>query len=901
MLAHERSSDETSVAPHYGLDDFGVCLPHASLLVMIDSALHVDNRNASIGQLVVAERVFFGAQVSTPHEHEALREHIERRFDEAVQRGELGFDARVEIDSALKLLLGPRGEWIEVAGCRLASIAVTNDARNDLRLPLELLRPPTGEGALVVRCALAETETVPRGPCAYPEEGRIVLATADAGGPVPDAALLESMVEVAGRGMHLSCGSEHDRKRGAFDPTVDHLPRVSRGTLWHALRPDHDRPGAAVLQLVCHVRDGGLCLHADDAGDEVLVGAEALAAVLGPFASCLRLVVLVPVADRSGGDPGDTIIEVAMALHRKGMAAVVAPRVPLPVAGLVGTTKTLFGSLLGDARIPPTSLEVALARTSGYLSTNDGLAHLGLRLYARAADGVDTRPLVVRPYRGLSSFGLEHARFFFGREEETKHVVQRLVELDARGQPRLVLLVGAAGVGKSSLALAGVGSAMSKEGWTVLATQPAQRSLKLDALGQGRPGERRLIVVDQLEEILSAPHGGAAKYLRRLRALAAEKGTAVVVTVRVDALQGWERRVDDKVGRMLEQLVGGHNAFAVEPLDAGALRRVIVEPARSVGVQLDAGIVDRLCAEGLAEPGALSMLQLVLDQLWEQREGSKVVTSAYERGVAASLGICLNAGVGGEQSVELLKRKFGRGAALMPLVASKDPMNMSPHTSQLQYHRGGPPAQTQSAGNGRIQAGGNVRQQVKNSHGIGAFGVTAILIVTGGTVGGVGWLAFDFVKNAPRNEDGGVTVLGLFSLPASVVGEGKKEESKGPEVPDVPADGEPEPIVEVETAVTAPPRPEGAPTPQQLEGAWRCNRTITIAFTESARAAMSHASNTNYKDTPFAKWSDAPYVFTTASTIEVGGMQANVELNDAGDAIRVIGGNYVFNCKKETF
>lgn len=30
-------------------------------------------------------------------------------------------------------------------------------------------------------------------------------------------------------------------------------------------------------------------------------------------------------------------------------------------------------------------------------------------------------------------------------------------------------------------------------------------------------------------------------------------------------------------------------------------------------------------------------------------------------------------------------------------------------------------------------------------------------------------------------------------------------------------------------------------------------------------------------------------------------MQANVELNDAGDAIRVIGGNYVFNCKKETF
>jgi hypothetical protein len=294
--------------------------------------------------------VFFGGKEPTQPEREALRGEISQRWAEAVERGELTTDTNMKIGAALERLLGPRGKWLETPGCRLASVEVEDDDREDLRLPLELLRPPAGaESVLVlVRCALATTQSAPEAPRNRPEGGRIVLATADAGGPVPDEALRQALHDVCRTGLHLASGSGDDRKRGAFEPALDHLPRVSRAALRQALGPRDGRPGAAVLELVCHVREQGLWLHDDDSGQEVVVGAEALAAVLAPFVSHLRVVVLVPVAEQPQGDPGRTLVDVALALHRRGLAAVVAPRVPLPAAASPGLTAALFGALLGE-------------------------------------------------------------------------------------------------------------------------------------------------------------------------------------------------------------------------------------------------------------------------------------------------------------------------------------------------------------------------------------------------------------------------------------------------------------------------------------------------------------------------------------------------------------------------
>jgi hypothetical protein len=65
------------------------------------------------------------------------------------------------------------------------------------------------------------------------------------------------------------------------------------------------------------------------------------------------------------------------------------------------------------------------------------------------------------PYKGLSALGTEDARFFFGREATTGHVLERI-----RGTPQRVLaLVGNSGVGKSSLAQAGVIASLRSQVW----------------------------------------------------------------------------------------------------------------------------------------------------------------------------------------------------------------------------------------------------------------------------------------------------------------------------------------------------------------------------------------------------------------------------------------------------
>lgn len=56
------------------------------------------------------------------------------------------------------------------------------------------------------------------------------------------------------------------------------------------------------------------------------------------------------------------------------------------------------------------------------------------------------------PYLGLAAFHEKHAALFFGREEESRSGI----ELLERGSPNLIMILGASGSGKSSLARAGI-------------------------------------------------------------------------------------------------------------------------------------------------------------------------------------------------------------------------------------------------------------------------------------------------------------------------------------------------------------------------------------------------------------------------------------------------------------
>ena len=60
-----------------------------------------------------------------------------------------------------------------------------------------------------------------------------------------------------------------------------------------------------------------------------------------------------------------------------------------------------------------------------------------------------------------------------------------------------------------------------------------------------------------------------------------------------------------------------------------ALRQAIEEPARLVGLEFEAGLVDTILEDVERQPGALPLLEHALLELWERRRGRMLTLEAY--------------------------------------------------------------------------------------------------------------------------------------------------------------------------------------------------------------------------------------------------------------------------------
>jgi len=532
---------------------------------------------------------------------------------------------------------GEYAAQIEAAAARGQRVLLTlrSAAAELYALPWELLSlGPSGQHIaelpeLLLRYEWPGTRTAPAvaaGPRA--EGGRILFAYSAAGGAVPASEQLAAIREACQHGYH------------PFDNERDVLPQVSYARLATALdAAQREGPPIEVLHILCHGAAAGgtfgLCFDGPD-GDAVSVDAGQLRQLLTPYSAMLQLVVLCACDSGNTGALGNVLGSIAQTLHRAGIAAVVSSRYPLSVAGACSLANTLYTELLVGLR----SLESALLIARRRLLEQADFDWAALQLYSHSADGDDSRPIVFRPFRGLLAFHPEHQRFFFGREREISEIEHDLQALVAGNRPRLLIIAGASGSGKSSLVLAG---AVPRLCAPVKRSTPL-RFVRLRAgdvaglasLTTSRAGSDEVLVVcDQFEELFTHVKDVAERqaWVLELWRLCSDAKSRIsaLLTMRVDFIGRCGEILLDAGGRRFDAIAydEAHRIFVAQ-LDPTQMEMLIRAPAEQTGLLFEEGLVQRILQDVGLEPGALPLLEYTLDLLWQRRQGRLLTQAGYD-------------------------------------------------------------------------------------------------------------------------------------------------------------------------------------------------------------------------------------------------------------------------------
>ena len=251
--------------------------------------------------------------------------------------------------------------------------------------------------------------------------------------------------------------------------------------------------------------------------------------------------------------------------------------------------------------------------------------------------GTDAAPSWTgEPYRGLEVFDISHAAIFHGREEETCELLQRLRDQEQAGCA-FVVIVGASGSGKSSLARAGVAANLvqfagndDSTQWQAVTFIPtlaidnlcsglvrsiaqhlpnwneSDSSLRdiAESLAKNAPLTIRLsiapafirtaehvgrkvrifFVLDQLEELWTDRHTSSEdreRFLLAIEALASSGHVAVLATFRSDF---YHHAQASSTFMRLKRVHGHYDLLAP---DATSVQRLITEPARLAGLRFE--------------------------------------------------------------------------------------------------------------------------------------------------------------------------------------------------------------------------------------------------------------------------------------------------------------------------
>ena len=254
------------------------------------------------------------------------------------------------------------------------------------------------------------------------------------------------------------------------------------------------------------------------------------------------------------------------------------------------------------------------------------------------------------PYRNLDAFSEEDADFFFGRQR----VLDRLLK-SLKGGHRFLAVLGPSGCGKSSIIYAGlipalkVGKLPGSKKWGVLTMRPKNQPFEqLRAAGLENPEDSLLesiqgwfdahpnklhlvLIVDQFEELLvNVSETVRQSFIARLTELLDSDLDISVLIVMRDDFYSRFIQVAEPLVSWLER-----NQIIIPPtLTENELRQIMLNPAQQVGLVFEEGLVETILADAMetrenARNTILPLLEFTLTQLWEARNGGRLLHTAY--------------------------------------------------------------------------------------------------------------------------------------------------------------------------------------------------------------------------------------------------------------------------------
>jgi len=223
------------------------------------------------------------------------------------------------------------------------------------------------------------------------------------------------------------------------------------------------------------------------------------------------------------------------------------------------------------------------------------------------------------PYRGLYSFESEQAKYFFGRVQAIRALLDRI------NNNRFLAVIGASGCGKSSLVKAGLLAYLKdnqipgSSQWEIEIFTPGKHPLiKLREIldRQHKQNQPFVVFIDQLEEIFTLCEDDAERqsfiHLMAEEVTKGDRLTRIIVTIRTDFLD--RCAAYSEAATLINR--SHPTTYVVTPLTRPELEEAIKEPATLHGVKFQQGLITQIADDVDDQPGALPLLQYALKELW---------------------------------------------------------------------------------------------------------------------------------------------------------------------------------------------------------------------------------------------------------------------------------------------